>query len=156
MSRRRRAVRRVPPPDPRHGNVELASFINRVMLNGKKTVAQRTVYQALDQVEQETHRDPIEVFDQAMRNATPNVEVKPRRVGGATYQVPVEVSGTRRTALAMRWLIRAARARTGQPMRSRLASELLDASRGQGAAVRRREELHRMAEANRAFVHYRW
>ena len=156
MSRRRRAVRRVPPPDPRHGNVELASFINRVMLNGKKTVAQRTVYQALDQVEQETHRDPIEVFDQAMRNATPNVEVKPRRVGGATYQVPVEVSGTRRTALARRWLIRAARARTGQPMRSRLASELLDASRGQGAAVRRREELHRMAEANRAFVHYRW
>ena len=156
MSRRRRAVRRVPPPDPRHGNVELASFINRVMIKGKKTVAQRAVYQALDQVEQDTHRDPIEVFDQAMRNATPNVEVKPRRVGGATYQVPVEVSGTRRTALAMRWLIRATRARTGQPMRSRLASELMDASRGQGAAVRRREELHRMAEANRAFVHYRW
>jgi small subunit ribosomal protein S7 len=98
----------------------------------------------------------MEVFDQAMRNATPTVEVKPRRVGGATYQVPIEVPNDRRNALAMRWLIRAARARSGIPMRSRLAQELLDASRGQGAAVRRREEVHRMAEANRAFVHYRW
>ena len=149
-------MRRLPPPDPRHGSVELSSFINRVMLKGKKTVAQRAVYQALDLVQAETHRDPLEVFDQAMRNVTPNVEVKPRRVGGATYQVPVEVAGPRRQALAMRWLIRAARARVGQPMRSRLAQELMDASRGQGAAARRREELHRMAEANRAFVHYRW
>ena len=148
-------MRRLPPPDPRHGSVELSSFINRVMLKGKKTVAQRAVYQALDLVQAETHRDPLEVFDQAMRNVTPNVEVKPRRVGGATYQVPVEVAGPRRQALAMRWLIRAARARVGQPMRSRLAQELMDASRGQGAAARRREELHRMAEANRAFVHYR-
>jgi len=156
MSRRRRAVRRLIAPDPRHGSSELASFINRVMMGGKKSVAQRAVYQALDQVQEETHRDPMEIFEQAMRNAMPNVEVKPRRVGGATYQVPIEVGGNRRTALAMRWLIRAARARTGQPMRSRLAQELLDASRGQGAAVRRREELHRMAEANRAFVHYRW
>ena len=149
-------MKRVIPPDPLHGSVELACFINKVMLNGKKTVAQRAVYQALDLVQGETHRDPMEVFEQAMRNVTPNVEVKPRRVGGATYQVPVEVSGSRRTALARRWLIRAARARGGQPMRSRLAQELMDASRGQGAAVRRREELHRMAEANRAFVHYRW
>ncbi len=156
MSRRRRAVKRVPPPDPRYGNVQLASFINRVMLNGKKSVAQRAVYGALDLVQEETHRDPMEIFDQALRNATPAVEVKPRRVGGATYQVPIEVEGPRRGALAMRWLIRAARARTGKPMRSRLAEELMDASRGQGAAVRRREELHRMAEANRAFVHYRW
>ncbi|MEX2430508.1 MAG: 30S ribosomal protein S7, partial [Dehalococcoidia bacterium] len=121
-----------------------------------KSVAQRFVYQALDSLQQETNRDPLEVFDQAMRNVTPAVEVKPRRVGGATYQVPVEVAGPRRQALAMRWLIRAARARTGRPMRERLAQELLDASRGQGAAVRRREEMHRMAEANRAFVHYRW
>jgi len=98
----------------------------------------------------------MEIFDQAMRNVSPSVEVKPRRVGGATYQVPIEVEGPRRTALAMRWLIRGARARTGMPMRSRLAQELLDASRGQGSAVRRREELYRMAEANRAFVHYRW
>jgi small subunit ribosomal protein S7 len=126
------------------------------MQRGKKTVAQRIVYQALDKVEQETRRDPVEVFGLAMRNVTPSVEVKARRVGGATYQVPVEVSSSRRTSLAMRWLINAARARTGQPMRERLAHELLDASRGQGAAVRRREELHRTAEANRAFVHYRW
>ena len=156
MSRRRRAERRLPAPDPRYGSTELSTFINRAMLNGKKTVAQRFVYEALEAVQQESHRDPLEVFELAMRNVTPTVEVKPRRVGGATYQVPVEVAGPRRTALAMRWLIRAARARTGRPMRERLAQELLDASRGQGAAVRRREELHRMAEANRAFVHYRW
>ncbi len=156
MSRRRRAERRVPQPDPRYGSAELSSFINRAMLNGKKSVAQRFVYEALDAVQQETHREPLEVFELAMRNVTPTVEVKPRRVGGATYQVPVEVAGSRRMALAMRWLIRAARARTGRPMRERLAQELLDASRGQGAAVRRREEVHRMAEANRAFVHYRW
>jgi len=134
----------------------LSSFINRVMLGGKKSVAQRAVYQALDIVQTETNREPMEIFDQAMRNVSPSVEVKPRRVGGATYQVPIEVEGPRRTALAMCWLIRGARARTGMPMRSRLAQELLDASRGQGSAVRRREELYRMAEANRAFVHYRW
>ena len=156
MSRRRRAEVRVPVPDPKHNSAELATFINRVMLNGKKTVAQRAVYQALDIVQEETHRDPMEIFKQAMRNATPNVEVKPRRVGGATYQVPIEVRPRRQVALAMRWLIRAARARSGQPIRSRLAQELMEASRGQGAAVRRREELYRMAEANRAFVHYRW
>ena len=156
MSRRRRAQKRVIAPDPRYGSVELAGFINKAMLNGKKTVAERFVYEALETVREETNRDPLEVFEQAVRNVTPNVEVKPRRVGGATYQVPVEVSGTRRVALAMRWLIRAARARVGQPMRARLAQELMDASRGQGAAARRREELHRMAEANRAFVHYRW
>ncbi len=156
MSRRRRAVRRVIIPDPKFSSTDLASFINRVMMGGKKSVAQRVVYQALDKIQEETNRDPMEIFTQAMRNATPNVEVKPRRVGGATYQVPIEVAPNRSRALAMRWLITGARARTGQPMRSRLAAELLDASRGQGAAVRRREELYRMAEANRAFVHYRW
>ena len=156
MSRRRRAQKRVIPPDARYGSVELATFINRAMLKGKKTVAERFVYQALDLVREGMNRDPMEVFEQAVRNVTPSVEVKPRRVGGATYQVPVEVAGDRRIALAMRWLIRAARARVGQPMRSRLAQELMDASRGQGAAARRREEIHRMAEANRAFVHYRW
>jgi small subunit ribosomal protein S7 len=156
MARRRRAEKRVPPPDPRFNSGELSSFINHVMERGKKTVAQRIVYQALDQVEQETHRDPVEVFGLAMRNVTPNVEVKARRVGGATYQVPIEVEGSRRTSLAIRWLIAAARARTGRPMRDRLAQELVDASRGQGAAVRRKEELHKMAEANRAFVHFRW
>jgi small subunit ribosomal protein S7 len=156
MSRRRQAEKRVLAPDPRYGSVELASFINRSMMNGKKSVAQRFVYQALEAVKQDSNRDALEVFEQAIRNVTPTVEVKPRRVGGATYQVPVEVAGNRRQALAMRWLIRAARARTGRPMRERLAAEILEASRGQGAAVRRREEVHRMAEANRAFVHYRW
>ncbi|MBJ27922.1 MAG: 30S ribosomal protein S7 [Chloroflexi bacterium] len=156
MARRRRAVQRIPIPDPKYGSRELSSFINRVMLNGKKTVAQRVVYKALDSVAGETNREAMEVFQQAMRNVTPAVEVKSRRVGGATYQVPVEVAENRRNALAMRWVITAARSRSGSPMHERLASELVEASRGQGAAVRRRDELHRMAEANRAFVHYRW
>jgi small subunit ribosomal protein S7 len=156
MARRRRAEKRKLAADPRFHSVELSSFINHVMQRGKKSVAQRVVYQALDQVEQETRREPLEVFELAMRNSMPNVEVKPRRVGGATYQVPIEVSTGRRTALATRWIIAAARARTGRPMRERLAQELVEASRGQGSAVRRREELHRMAEANRAFAHYKW
>lgn len=126
------------------------------MKGGKKTVAQRAVYSALELLEKETNRPGVEVFEQAIRNATPMLEVKPRRVGGATYQVPTEVRPERRVSLAMRWLITAARARQGAPIARRLYNELLDASRGQGAAVRRREELHRMAEANRAFVHYRW
>jgi len=136
--------------------VELSSFINHIMQRGKKTVAQHIVYLALEQAGQEAHRDPLELFTQAIRNVMPNVEVKPRRVGGATYQVPIEVEGRRRTTLAMRWIIGAARARTGRPMGDRLAQELVEASRGQGTAVKRREDLHRMAEANRAFVHYRW
>jgi small subunit ribosomal protein S7 len=136
--------------------VELARFTNRLMMGGKKTVAQRAVYSALKMLETETSRPGLEVFEQAIRNATPMLEVKPRRVGGATYQVPTEVRPERRVSLAMRWLITAARARQGAPISRRLYDELLDASRGQGAAVRRREELHRMAEANRAFVHYRW
>lgn len=156
MARRRRAERRTIDPDPRFGNVELARFTNRLMMGGKKTVAQRAVYSALEMLESETSRPGLEVFEQAIRNATPMLEVKPRRVGGATYQVPTEVRPERRVSLAMRWLITAARARQGAPISRRLYNELLDASRGQGAAVRRREELHRMAEANRAFVHYRW
>jgi small subunit ribosomal protein S7 len=156
MARRRRASIREIAPDPRFNSVYLAGFINRVMTRGKKTTAQRIVYKALDIVEMENSRDPMETFNQALRNATPQLEVKPRRVGGATYQVPVEVRSTRQLSLAMRWLLRASRARTGRPMAERLALELQEASRGQGAAVRRREEIHRMAEANRAFVHYRW
>ena len=156
MSRRRRATKREIAPDPRYNSVHLAGFINRVMTRGKKSVAQRIVYQALDLVEKESSKDPMETFTQALRNATPQLEVKPRRVGGATYQVPIEVRSTRQLSLAMRWLLRASRARTGRPMAERLALELQEASRGQGAAVRRREETHRMAEANRAFVHYRW
>ena len=156
MARRRRAIKRTVPPDPRYNSEQLARFINRLMERGKKTVAQRVVYQALDMAGQETKLDPLEVSSQAVKNATPLLEVKPRRVGGATYQVPLEVRGDRQVSLAHRWIILAARSRTGKPMRERLAQELLDASRGQGAAVKRKEDLHRMAESNRAFVHYRW
>ena len=126
------------------------------MIGGKKSIAQKIMYQALVQLEEETHRPALEVFQQAMRNVTPMLEVKPRRVGGATYQVPVEVRPERRVALARRWIINSARNQTGAPMAQRLYRELLEASRGQGVAVKRREDLHRMAEANRAFVHYRW
>ena len=156
MSRRRRAERRDVPPDSRYDSIELARFVNKVMKWGKKTVAQRIVYDAFDIVQQDTKREPLEVFTQAMKNVTPLLEVKPRRVGGATYQVPTELRVNRSEALAMRWVIRGAKARQGMPMSRRLALELRDASRGEGAAVRRREELHRMAEANRAFVHYKW
>jgi small subunit ribosomal protein S7 len=135
--------------------VELSCFINRIMERGKKSTAQQIVYSAFTQIEEESHRAPLEVFQQAVNNATPLVEVKPRRVGGATYQVPTDLRVNRSEALASRWLINGARARKGLPMRQGLAQELLDASRGEGAAVRRREELHRMAEANRAFVHFR-
>ena len=146
MSRRRPAVRRIIPPDPQYQDLELARFINRVMQRGKKTTAQRIIYNAFDLIREQSSREPIEVFQAAVRNATPQVEVKPKRVGGATYQVPTELR---------RWLIRGARARKGMPMRRGLALELIEASRGEGSAVRRKEELHRMAEANRAFVHYR-
>ena len=156
MSRRRRAEPRLCPPDARFNSVELSRFINRVMTRGKKTLAQRIVYGALDTVAQETRREPMDVFNKALENTRPLLEVKPRRVGGATYQVPIEVASNRSEALAMRWLITAARARRNMPMRRRLALELMDAARAEGTAVKRKEDLHRMAEANRAFVHYRW
>ncbi len=156
MARRRRAQRRKIAPDPQYGSVDLTRFINRLMVGGKKSVAQHAMYDALDMLEKETDRPGLEVFEQAIRNVMPALEVKPRRVGGATYQVPVEVRPERRGALAQRWLISAARDRSGTPIANRLYTELLEASRGSGVAVRRREELHRMAEANRAFVHYRW
>ena len=156
MARRRRAEKREIRPDPKFGSVELARFINRVMLNGKQTVAQRIVYSAIDKAEEEAHRPGLEVFKQAVNNVTPALEVRSRRVGGATYQVPREVRFERQLALAMRWIITSARARSGRPMAERLAQEILEASRGQGTAVKRKEDLHRMAEANRAFVHYRW
>ena len=155
MSRRRRAEPRIIAPDNRYSSIELARFINRLMLSGKKTTAQRVVYTALDLIREESHRDPMEVFELALKNATPLVEVKARRIGGATYQVPTDLRSNRSEALAMRWIIRGARGRAGMPMRRGLANELMEASRGEGAAVRRREELHRMAEANRAFVNFR-
>jgi small subunit ribosomal protein S7 len=156
MARRRPAEPRAITPDPVHGSADLAKFINRLMLGGKKSTARKAVYDALDMLEKESNRPGIEVFELALRNAMPALEVKPRRVGGATYQVPIEVRPERRLALAQRWLIQAARARTGRPVAERLYQELLEASRGGGAAVRKREDGHRMAEANRAFVHYRW
>ena len=155
MSRRRRAEPRIIAPDNRYSSVELARFINRVMFSGKKTTAQRVVYTAMDLIREESHRDPMEVFELALKNATPLVEVKARRIGGATYQVPTDLRSNRSEALAMRWIIRGARGRAGMPMRRGLANELMEASRGEGSAVRRREELHRMAEANRAFVNFR-
>jgi len=156
MARRRRAEKRRIRPDPKFGNIELARFINKVMIKGKRTTAQRIVYGALDEAEGEAHRSGLEVFQQAVRNAMPQIQVKSRRVGGTTYQVPTEVRAENQLALAMRWIIRAARERSGRPMYQRLSQELLEASRGQGTAVKRKEDLHRMAEANRAFVHYRW
>jgi small subunit ribosomal protein S7 len=131
-------------------------FINKVMLNGKRALAERLVYETMDRLAEQTNRPAIDVFDQAVRNATPVVEVKPRRVGGATYQVPVDIRAERRLSLAMRWLVNAARARNGRSMVDKLTGELLDAANGQGNTIKRKEDTHRMAEANRAFVHYRW
>ena len=153
--------RRVPPkrdvlPDPKYGNKTLAKFMNHVMVSGKKAVAERIVYGALDKLQERGTADPIEVFDIALEAVAPSVEVKSRRVGGATYQVPVEVRPSRRTALAMRWLVDSARQRGEKSMALRLAGEIADAAEGRGAAVRRREDTHKMAEANRAFAHYRF
>ena len=156
MPRRARVVKRDIPSDARFGSKNLARFINKIMLDGKKSLAERIVYGALDRIEAQTHRNPIDVFDQALRNATPMLEVKPRRVGGATYQVPVEIRGDRRNSLAMRWLIQAARGRGGRSMIEKLAGELLDAFNNTGATIKRREDVHRMADANKAFAHYRW
>src|SRR5579885_1261716 len=156
MPRRQRVTRRVLLPDPRYNNRVVAKFINSLMKGGKKSLAERIMYQALDTIEARVNRPGIEVFEQAMRNATPVIEVKPRRVGGSTYQVPVEIRGDRRQALAMRWLIRSARARSGHSMSEKLANELMDAAAGQGATIKKREETHKMAESNKAFAHYRW
>jgi small subunit ribosomal protein S7 len=143
-------------PDARYQNRTLAKFINKIMYDGKKSIAQTIVYRSLSIIEAQQKRPPIDVFEQAMRNATPVLEVKPRRVGGATYQVPVEIRPDRRTALAMRWLINAARSRAGKSMAEKLAAELSDAAHGVGASIKKREETHKMAEANKAFSHYRW
>ena len=153
--------RRVPPkreilPDPKFDNLTLAKFMNHVMVSGKKSVAEKIVYGALDRIQERTSGDPLEIFNAALEAIAPSVEVKSRRVGGATYQVPVEVRPSRRTALAMRWLVDSSRKRGEKSMAMRLAGELMDAAEGRGAAVRKREDTHRMAEANRAFAHYRF
>ncbi len=156
MPRRSSPPRRVVEPDVKYNNTRVAMFINRMMRGGKKSTATRVLYDAFELIEQRSKRDPIEVFEQALRNATPVLEVKPRRVGGSTYQVPVEVGPDRALSLAMRWLLAAARARGGRSMSEKLAAELLDAAAGQGSAIKKKEDTHRMAEANRAFAHYRW
>jgi small subunit ribosomal protein S7 len=156
MARRRAAEKREVLPDPKYGDAVLSRFMNAIMLHGKKSGAERIVYGAFDKIESRTSRAPLELFHEALDNVKPPLEVRSRRVGGATYQVPVDIRAERRTSLAMRWLVRSARGRRGRSMSEKLAGELMDASTGQGAAVKRREDTHRMAEANRAFVHYRW
>lgn len=156
MPRRRVAAKREILPDPKFGNVTLAKFMNHLMVSGKKSVAEKIVYGALELVEERTKRDPIEIFDEALENIAPHVEVKSRRVGGATYQVPVEVRPSRRIALAMRWLVEYSRNRSEKSMAQRLAGEMADAAENRGNAVKKREDVHRMAEANKAFSHFRF
>ena len=156
MSRRSTATKRESLPDPKYGSEMLAKFINMIMESGKKAVAERIVYGALDHVAAKSKEDPLEIFTRALENVRPVVEVKSRRVGGATYQVPVEVRPKRRDTLAMRWLIDASRKRSEKSMAHRLGGEILDAAEGRGSAVKKREDTHRMAEANKAFAHYRW
>ena len=156
MSRRHSAEKREVNPDPKFGNIIITKFMNSVMYAGKKSVAENIVYGALDIIEGKTKQSPISVFEQALENVMPTIEVRSRHVGGATYQVPVEVRTVRRQALGIRWIISAARERNEKTMTERLSAELLDASNGRGNAVKKREDVHRMAEANRAFSHYRW
>ena len=156
MPRRARAIKKKTSPDGKYQNVNLARFISKLMNRGKKSTAEGIVYGAIAIIEKETKKNPVDIFELALKNATPVIEVKPRRVGGATYQVPVDIRGERRLSLAMRWLLTSARARKGKPMASRLAEELIEASKGQGTTIKKREDTHKMAEANKAFVHYRW
>ena len=156
MSRRHRAEKREINPDPKFGDLVVSKFMNNLMYEGKKSVAEGIVYGAFDKIQAKAKADPVQVFHEALNNVAPAIEVRSRRVGGATYQVPVEVRNERRQALAIRWIITAARARSDKTMVDRLSAELLDASNNRGAAVKKREDTHRMAEANRAFSHYRW
>jgi len=156
MPRRARVIKRAILPDAKYQNVTVARFINKVMTCGKKSTAERIVYNALDIIEEQGAKVPASVLEQAVRNATPLLEVKPRRVGGATYQVPVEVRPDRALSLAIRWLLKSTRARSGKSMAEKLAAEISDAAKEQGATIKKREDTHKMAEANRAFAHYRW
>ena len=156
MGRRRRVISRGIQPDPRYNSILVTRFVNNLMWDGKKTTAQRAFYEALEIIEKKTKENGFEVFERAFNNIKPVLEVRPRRVGGATYQVPVEVRTKRRESLAIKWIIKAARARSEYRICERIANELLDASQGQGAAFKKKEETHKMAEANRAFAHFRW
>ncbi|MFA5031262.1 MAG: 30S ribosomal protein S7 [Patescibacteria group bacterium] len=152
--RGKQAPKRDIQPDPKFNNEVIAKFVNYVMKRGKKSTAQRIVYDALEVISQSTKRDPIEVFDQALKNVIPNIEVRSRRIGGANYQIPVEVRGDRRHSLAFRWILEAARSKKGKSMKDKLASELMSAAKGEGDAIKKREDVHRMAESNRAFAHF--
>ncbi|MFO8101639.1 MAG: 30S ribosomal protein S7 [Dehalococcoidia bacterium] len=156
MPRRGKVTKRVILPDVKYNSEKLARFINKVMFDGKKSKAERIVYDMMDIVQEQTKRDPLEVFEEALQNVTPIMEVKPRRIGGATYQVPIEVTPARGLSLSMRWLVSTARSRKGKPMAEKLAAEIIDASQNEGATVKKRTDTHKMAEANRAFAHYRW
>ena len=154
--RRKKKVKRIISPDPVYNNVTVAKFINQIMRRGKKTIARKIVYKAFEVIKEKTEKEPLEVFDSALKNAAPLLEVKPRRIGGATYQVPREVRGDRRMTLAMRWIIMAAKSKKGKPMREKLAEELMNAANNTGVAIKKKEDTHRMAEANRAFAHFAW
>jgi len=154
--RRKKKEKRIIPPDPVYNNATVTKFINYVMRKGKKETARKIVYGAFEIIKEKNQKDPLEIFDLAIKNASPLLEVRPRRIGGATYQVPREVKGERKLALAMRWIIQGAKARKGKPMKERLAEELIDAANNQGFAIKKRENTHKMAEANRAFAHFAW
>lgn len=156
MARQRKKKKHIIPPDPIYNNVTVAKFINQVMRRGKKTIARKIIYQAFDIIKEKTKKDPLEIFEQALANAAPLLEVKPKRIGGATYQVPREVKRERRLTLAMRWIIRAAKTSKGKAMKEKLAEELIAAANNTGWAVKKKEDTHRMAEANRAFAHFAW
>ncbi|MFI5274600.1 MAG: 30S ribosomal protein S7 [Ktedonobacterales bacterium] len=156
MPRRGTVPHRIVLPDAKYNNRNVTRLVGRLMWDGKRSTAERIIYDALDIIEARARRSPIDVFEQALRAAQPVLEVKPRRVGGATYQVPVEIRGERKMALAMRWLINSSRNRPGKTMSEKLAAELMDAAAGQGATIRKRDETHKMAESNKAFAHYRW
>ncbi|ACJ75656.1 30S ribosomal protein S7 [Thermosipho africanus H17ap60334] len=155
MRRRRAEVRKV-PPDPIYNDVLVSKLINRVMWDGKKSIAQKIVYKAMEYLSEKTKKDPLEALHQAIDNVRPLVEVRPRRVGGATYQVPIEVEEPRKTSLALRWIVEAARSKKGRPMAEKLGEELVNAFNNTGTAIKKKEDVHRMAEANRAFAHFRW
>jgi small subunit ribosomal protein S7 len=154
--RRKKKEKREIPPDPLYNNVTVAKFINQIMKRGKKEKARKIVYGAFDIIKTKSQKEPLEIFDLALKNASPFLEVKPRRIGGATYQVPREVKGERKLSLAVRWLIQGAKSRKGKPMKEKLAEELIDAANNQGWAVKKKEDTHRMAEANKAFAHFTW
>ena len=156
MPRRYRPAKRKVKPDIKYGNEVVEMCINRVMQRGKKSTARSIVYDAFDLIEERTKRDPMQTFDQAIKNVTPMIEVKPRRVGGATYQIPIEVAPARRLSLALRWLLASARSRSGKSMAEKLAAEVMDAANNVGATIKKREDTHRMAEANKAYAHYSW